>query len=82
MTRAIFPYLSTFWLSIAMIRYNNTYVPSKSSSSYSNNDESVHVTADGLLMNTFETLFPAEIDGAQEPIGEECLDLDPKRDDA
>jgi hypothetical protein len=54
-----------------------TYVPSKSSSSYSNKD-SVVVDADGPLMNNCETLCPAG-DGEQQPIGEECLDRDPKR---
>lgn len=65
-----------------MTRYNKTYVPSKSSSSYSNKEERGLVTADGLLINSLETLFPAESDGAYEPIDEQCRDLDPKRADA
>lgn len=56
---------------------HETYVPSISSSSYSNKEDNVVVTADGSLINNCETLCPAG-DGAQQPIGEECLDLDPK----
>ena len=60
-----------------MMQYK-TYVPSISSSSYSNKEDRVLVIADGLLINNCETVCPEEIDGAHEPIGEQCLDLDPQ----
>ena len=50
-----------------------------SSSSYSNKDDSVLVIADGLLINNCETVCPEAIEDAQEPIGEQCLDLDDER---
>ena len=37
------------------------------------------VIADGLLISSCETVFPGDMDAAQDPIGERCLDLDPKR---